>query len=188
MDIDETVINNSYYNAREIFTHQPYPDSFYEYIEEATGTAISGASSFLHLADSLGYKIFYITNRRERGREGTEANLKKLGFPQVTSESVLMKTDKSSKQPRRDMVAESFDIVLFMGDNLIDFSDVFEQNSIETRKEAVDENSKLFGNRFIILPNFMHGAWIKAVYDYERNLDYEQKKQKLIETIKLKGE
>ncbi len=86
------------------------------------------------------------------------------------------------------MVAESFDIVLLMGDNLIDFSDVFEQNSIETRKEAVDENSKLFGNRFIILPNFMHGAWIKAVYDYERNLDYEQKKQKLIETIKLKGE
>lgn len=188
LDIDETVVNNSYYNAREALKGQDYPDDFYSYIEEATGTAIAGAYDFLHLADSLGYEIFYITNRRERGREGTEENLRNLGYPQVCSEKVLMKSKNSSKQPRRDIIAKDYEIVLLIGDNLIDFADFFECNSIEERNDRVEEYRDLFGDRFIILPNVMHGAWAKALYDFDKTLTEDEQKQSMLEKVRTGNE
>lgn len=185
VDIDETVINNSYYNAREIFSYQKYPDDFYKYIDEATGTAIAGATEFLNLADSLGYQIFYITNRRERAREGTEKNLMKLDYPQVFSDHVFCKTDVSSKQPRRDIVKEKYDIVLLMGDNLIDFSSLFEADTISGRREAVDLYRDYFGDKFIILPNVMHGTWAKAIYNFDRSLSKEEIRNLMIKHVDL---
>ena len=71
-------------------------------------------------------RVFYITNRRESEKQCTAQNLKKVGFPDVSDETVLVRTDVSSKQPRRDAVAKKHRVVLLMGDNLNDFAEIFE--------------------------------------------------------------
>ena len=115
---------------------------------------------------------------------GTIRNLQKLGFPQADEQHVFLKDKISSKEPRREKIAETHYIALIIGDNLIDFTKEFEYKSIEERYEIADKFRNEFGSRFIILPNPMHGSWKKALYDYERNLTKEQMMEKRIQRLK----
>ena len=54
VDIDETVLDNSRYNAKEITDKQVYPDDFYKWIDMAKAEAIPGAKEFLDYAISKG--------------------------------------------------------------------------------------------------------------------------------------
>jgi 5'-nucleotidase (lipoprotein e(P4) family) len=76
----------------------------------------------------------------------------------------------SSKTGRRAKVAENHSIILLIGDNLNDFSEIFEDRNADNAKDAVQKNQELFGQKFIILPNPMYGAWEKPVYDYKEGI------------------
>ena len=52
---------------------------------------------------------------------------------------------------------------MLFGDNLSDF-DVFSSKSIDERDNKVEELAKEFGDRFIIFPNPMYGAFESAIY------------------------
>ena len=184
VDIDETVLGNSRYNAKEITDKQVYPDDFYKWIDMAKAEAIPGAKEFLDYAVSKSCDVFYISNRRIRCLDGTLRNLKKLGFPQADKNHVLLKGDVSSKEGRRQEVAKTHYIVLLIGDNLIDFSEVFDIKSVEERLASVENYKENFGKKFIVLPNPMHGAWFKALYDYDRNLSKEERTQRIIRYLK----
>ena len=184
VDIDETVLGNSRYNAKEITDKQVYPDDFYKWIDMAKAEAIPGAKEFLDYAVSKSCDVFYISNRRIRCLDGTLRNLKKLGFPQADKNHVLLKGDVSSKEGRRQEVAKTHYIVLLIGDNLIDFSEVFDIKSVEERLASVEKYKDNFGKKFIVLPNPMHGAWFKALYDYDRNLSKEERTQRIIRYLK----
>jgi len=184
VDIDETVLDNSRYNAKEITDKQVYPDDFYKWIDMAKAEAIPGAKEFLDYAVSKSCDVFYISNRRIRCLDGTLRNLKKLGFPQADKNHVLLKGDVSSKEGRRQEVAKTHYIVLLIGDNLIDFSEVFDIKSVEGRLASVEKYKDNFGKKFIVLPNPMHGAWFKALYDYDRNLSKEERTQRIIRYLK----
>ncbi|MCD6102169.1 MAG: 5'-nucleotidase, lipoprotein e(P4) family [Candidatus Cloacimonetes bacterium] len=184
VDIDETVLDNSRYNAKEITDKQVYPDDFYKWIDMAKAEAIPGAKEFLDYAVSKNCDVFYISNRRIRCLDGTLRNLKKLGFPQADKNHVLLKGDVSSKEGRRQEVAKTHYIVLLIGDNLIDFSEVFDIKSVEGRLASVEKYKDNFGKKFIVLPNPMHGAWFKALYDYDRNLSKEERTQRIIRYLK----
>lgn len=171
LDIDETVLDNTAYNARSIFRKQQYPEEFYAWIDAAQGRALPGALEFLRFADANGYQLFYITNRDEKAREGTLKNLQKLGFPQAEDSKLLMRQETSSKEPRREVIAAGHDIVLILGDNLVDFADIFEERNMDSRFRAVEEQRAQFGDRFIIFPNSMHGEWLKVLLNYQRNLE-----------------
>jgi len=58
-------------------------------------------------------------------------------------------------------VKETHEIALLIGDNLGDFSGIFDERSDGLANERVDENKDLFGTTFIILPNPMYGSWEK---------------------------
>ncbi len=183
-DIDETVLDNSAYNAKGIVEKQSYPEDFYEWIDRAEGRAVPGAVKFLNYAVEKGCDIFYISNRRTMGLDGTMRNLKKLGFPQVEKNHVLLKETTSNKGLRRDSITKTHDIVLLLGDNLIDFDDIFRGISIEERYSAVDKIESEFGKKFIIFPNSMHGEWIKALYNYDRTVPFEERKQKMVNHLR----
>jgi 5'-nucleotidase (lipoprotein e(P4) family) len=85
----------------------------------------------------------------------------------------------SSKTGRRTKVAENHEIILLIGDNLNDFSDVFEDRSTNNGKDAVAINQLQFGQKFIILPNPMYGAWEKPLLNYKDGLNDEEKTQLL---------
>ncbi len=180
VDIDETVLNNSAYNAREILGQTSYPEGFYRWIDQAQGTAIPGAVEFLTYADKKGYEIFYISNRNTRGFNGTLRNLQKYDFPQADEDHILLKLDNFSKKDRRDLVAETYEIVMLIGDNLIDFEEAFKHKSVKERFTQVEMLKDEFGSRFIILPNPMHGEWLKTLYDFDRSISDEEKLNRIL--------
>jgi 5'-nucleotidase (lipoprotein e(P4) family) len=165
VDVDETVLDNSQYQAKLAKESKPFEaKTWTEWCNRAEAKALPGAVEFLKYANSRGVRVFYITNRRAAEKDGTARNLRSLGFPDVSDETLLVRTDGSAKEPRRQSVASKYRVVLLMGDNLNDFADVFEKSkTIESRISAADENKNQFGSRFIVLPNPMYGAWEDAV-------------------------
>ena len=175
VDVDETVLNNSPYEARLILQGGSFPQYWKEWVEAARAQALPGAVEFLTYADSLGVAVFYVTNRRESTLEATMKNLKRMGFPQVQRDHMYLRTTTSSKEPRRQAIAQKYHIALLMGDNLNDFSAVFEKQPTERRNVLVDSLRAEFGKRFIVLPNPMYGEWEGAIYNYNWGLDSREK-------------
>jgi 5'-nucleotidase (lipoprotein e(P4) family) len=113
-------------------------------------------------------RVFYVTNRKLVEKDATAANLKKLGFPDVSDQTLLVRTDpnNSSKEPRRNHISRRHRIVLLVGDNLNDFDKVFEEaKTVTGRLAAVEKEKNQFSVRFIVLPNVMYGDWENAAYD-----------------------
>ncbi len=176
VDVDETVLDNSRYQAELIVNRQPFTSaSWIEWCNRAKASAIPGAVDFLKYAATRGVRVFYVTNRRETEKAGTITNLKQLGFPDVSDETVVVRTDVSSKEPRRQSIRRRYRIVLLFGDNLSDFSNAFEGKTPEERTAAVEAARQKFGAEFIVLPNPMYGDWENAVYGYESGLTEQQK-------------
>ena len=186
VDVDETVLDNSPYQAMTVKTRTAYESkSWLAWCEKAQAAAIPGAVEFLRYAYSRGVRVFYVTNRRESEKQCTAQNLKKVGFPDVSDQTVLVRVDTSSKQPRRDDVARKHRVVLLIGDNLNDFAEIFEKSkTIETRLAATQLNKSNFGTRFIVLPNVMYGAWEEAMYGDPSKLSEAQKAEKRRTTLK----
>jgi len=181
VDVDETILDNSRYQGMLIKKGVNYPEGWTEWCNRAEATAIAGAVDFLRYAHSRGVRVFYVTNRKIAEKDGTSRNLKQLGFPEVNDETLLVRTDTASdtKEPRRQAIASHYHVVLLMGDNLNDFSDVFEKSkTVASRLEATEKNRSQFGTRFIVLPNSMYGDWENAIYDYNFDLSSDQKQQK----------
>jgi len=173
VDVDETILNNSRFQAELILHNQPYdPASWQAWCERAEADAVIGAVPFLNYAARRGVRVFYITNRRSAEKPGTIRNLQKLNFPGVSEETVMVreKDMSSSKESRRQSVRSHYDIALLMGDNLNDFNDDFAGKSIADRSAQVDREQAEFGAHFIVLPNPMYGDWEDAINHYQRGL------------------
>jgi len=167
LDIDETVLDNSPYEAKLYKTDKMYPELWKEWIQKAAAKPVPGVSGFLKTAQSMGVDIFYITNRKEQFRQATLKNLSVAGLPNADNDHLFMRTNENSKHSRRTAVAADHEILLLVGDNLGDFDDVFQDKPVAGRAAAVDSLRDLFGRRFIVLPNPMYGDWLGAIYDYD---------------------
>ena len=182
VDADETVLDNSAYQATLLKNGQSYdPKTWTEWVNRAEAAAIPGSVEFLRYAASRGVRVFYITNRKLVEKAATAANLTKLGFPGVNDQTLLVRTDagSSSKEARRQAVAAKYRIVLLAGDNLNDFAEVFDKSrTVSDRIAAVERNKEQFGTRFIVLPNVMYGDWESAIYEYNTKLTEEEKAAK----------
>lgn len=166
VDLDETVIDNSAYEAFLIGQNFGYSDkTYFPWMDAAQAKAMPGAAEFLNYANGRGVEIFYITNRKMIGYEGTEKNLKALGFPNVDKKHLLLRTKSSDKQARRDVVAKDYEIAFLMGDNLNDFLSVFRKKSVADRAAEVDKIKYMWGEKFIVLPNPTYGDWEGAIYN-----------------------
>ncbi len=164
VDIDETVLDNSPFEAKCILEKTSYPLYWKEWCNLAKAESIVGAQEFLSYAAEKGVETFYISNRKVELFDSTLVNLISNGFPFADSTHVLLRTTTSDKESRRSIVKENFEIVLLFGDNLGDFSSIFGGKSTADRNALVEENKEEFGSRFIVLPNPMYGAWDAAMF------------------------
>ena len=185
IDVDETVLDNSPYEAKAALIGQSYPTGWSEWVNMASAQAIPGALDFLKYAYEKDVSVFYVTNRKISGQEATLKNLKNLGFP-VTKDSVLFRTDTRSKVSRRNQILQNHRIVLLIGDNLADFDEVFEMtsNSSHARNQAVYDLRHDFGQRFIVLPNPIYGDWLGSVYEGNWGLSEAEKAKKKRESLR----
>ena len=163
LDLDETVLDNSPYEAKCILDNINYPEKWEEWINKANAGLIPGAEDFLNFAKNNDIEIYYISNRKNKYIQQTINNLKLHNLPYADSLHILLRKDSSSKKSRRAKVLETKSIVMLIGDNLNDFTDLFELETNELRSEKVEEFSSLFGSKYIILPNPMYGEWEKAI-------------------------
>lgn len=186
VDIDETVLDNSPNQALWVKRRKAFnlPD-WYAWGERRSAKAIPGAVDFLNYAISKGVKVFYVSNRDDVQKQATIDNLKSVGFRDVSNENVMLRVGGvSTKEPRRKSIEQNYRVVLLMGDNLDDFSDVFERKSVSERFAVTDKLREEFGKKFIVLPNAMYGTWENAVYEYGR-LTEAQKAQKRASALQL---
>lgn len=185
VDIDETVLDNSPSQADGIRKRIPFNiQSWYAWGEMRKAKAIPGAVAFLNYAVSKGVKVFFVSNRDEVQKQATMDNLKSVGFQDVSIENVVLRDKESGKEARRNAISQKYRIVILMGDNLDDFSNVFERKSIMDRFAETDKLQTMFGNKFIVLPNAMYGTWENAVYEYGR-LNESQKAEKRAAALEL---
>jgi len=165
VDIDDTVLDNSPYEAGIIDNNFGYPTGWGDWCNAGIAKALPGAVDFLKYVVSKGGDVFYLSNRKVKYKEGTMKNLKALGFPQVTDDRMLLRENTSDKEPRREIVRKEHRIVLLMGDNLNDFDNIFREKNLVDRAAAVEQVKDQFGSQFIVLPNPMYGDWEGSVYD-----------------------
>lgn len=169
LDVDETVLDNSAYEAHLIKTNTSYNrESWAAWCAEARATAVPGALAFCQAANKNGVTVFYVTNRREAQKEDTRQNLKKLGFPLNSGiETIIPKTDSSDKGARRKAIARNFRICLLIGDNAGDFFSGYTHAPVAVRDSLARAHHDLWGTRWIVLPNPMYGDWESALFDYD---------------------
>jgi acid phosphatase len=174
VDLDETVLDNSFYQARRALAGGEFDESSWDaWVSEGAAPAVPGAVEFLRAASRAGHKVFYVTNRScPRGtapgagcpsREATLRNLVALGLPDAGApDALLQRGDRpewsgSSKVSRRAWLAERYRIVALAGDDLHDFVDRAEY------AQRREELAPLFGTRWFLLPNAMYGSWERAL-------------------------
>ncbi|WP_143304981.1 5'-nucleotidase, lipoprotein e(P4) family [Chitinophaga vietnamensis] len=175
-DIDETVLDNSPYSVHQALSGKTYDDkSWMEWTAKAACDTVPGAPAFFKYAASKGVKVFYITNRAESERVVTLKNLQQYHFPYADDQHLFLKTTTSGKEARRQQVAKDYDIILLFGDNLSDFSAIFDKKPVDERNANVLNTASSFGSRFIVLPNPMYGDWEGALYNFQYKLSPQQK-------------
>lgn len=185
VDIDETVLDNSPAQAYGIKNRVPFNlQSWYAWGELRKAKALPGSVDFLNYAVSKGVKVFYVSNRDAVQKQATIDNLKGVGFADISADDVILRTAESGKENRRKAISEKYRIVLLMGDNLDDFSDVFEKKTVADRFAEVDKIKDSWGKKFIVLPNAMYGTWENAIYEYQR-LTEPQKAEKRANLLEL---
>lgn len=174
LDIDETVLDNSPFEAHLIRTGQLYSSSLWkEWTDKVEAKALPGALEFTRFAKSIDVEVIYISNRKVNELATTVENLHKEGFPNADSAFVLLRPmDKSSdKTERRAKISENYEVLLYIGDNLTDFSQEYAHRGSDLGFALVDSTKSLLGTKYIILPNPTYGEWEGAIYgnDYSKS-------------------
>ncbi len=180
MDIDETVLDNSTFQTFLYVNGLDYSDELWERFErEGVGEVglVPGAKGFIERAESLGVTVIYLSNRNESNLEWTAQALERVGLgSEGLRERLYLRPAgaSSDKSPRRDEVAARYNVLMYFGDNLRDFSEVFaaprlssdasEQDyldAIGARADEVDAASCHWGVDWFALPNPIYGEWEK---------------------------
>ncbi|MCB1568227.1 MAG: acid phosphatase [Xanthomonadales bacterium] len=169
VDADETMIDNSAYQARSIRENRGYTaDSWQAWVNARAARAMPGAVDFANYVNEHGVTIFFITNRDAPAEyEATVANLRALGFPIAADASnVILRGDARApgkeKGERRRWVARDYRVLLMLGDNLADFLDGVSAD-VATRQALMAPYRNWWGQRWFMLPNPAYGSWENAI-------------------------
>ncbi len=159
LDLDETALDNTGYAARSIRRNATFTfdANWSAWVAEAASRAVPGATDFVTYAHRRGVAIFYITNRTADMEPDTRRNLESLGFP-VTEGSLLLRTNTTNKTARRDSVTARYNVILYLGDDLSDFTDA-SGKSVEERNAIAASNASAWGSRWFVVANPMYGSW-----------------------------
>ncbi|MEP6615399.1 MAG: 5'-nucleotidase, lipoprotein e(P4) family [Ginsengibacter sp.] len=166
-DIDETILDNSPYAVHQALQGKDYDQSVWNnWSDLSKADTVPGSATFLKYAASHGVEVYYITNRGENEKMNTLLNLQKFNLPDADSLHIFLKQTTSSKESRRQMVMDNHDVVLLLGDNLGDFSSLFDKKTEDIRLQNANTSYVEFGKRFIVLPNPGYGDWESSMFSY----------------------
>jgi len=167
-DVDDTVLSsNSYWGYMVNADKEFFDDNAWDkWVAENGPVATPGAVDFLNYAKSKGVEVFYVTSRDqgEKTFEYALANLRKNNLPFADEKHLTVYRDSSNKEPRQTEIAQAFNVVVMLGDNLNDFKRKYYVPDVQQRKHLMAEDQQQFGRKFILFPNPTDGHWLKAVF------------------------
>ena len=173
MDVDETVLDNSPYQARLVREGKDYDEATWDlWVAEKKAKPVPGVVEFAKAAAAKGVTILYISNRAVHLKDATIANLKAVGMP-VKDDSVFLglgtfvqdcEQNGSEKNCRRKLAGQKYRVLMQFGDQLGDFVQIV-ANTPEGRDGLYDEYADWFGERWYMLPNPTYGSWEPAMFN-----------------------
>ena len=180
LDADETVVDNTKLMGESIVNGNGRFDApwWRQAVHQGKSQAMPGAVEFLNEVHKQGVEIFYVSNRYAPvNLDVTIQNFKELGFPSVDKDHVLLFEKDSDKQPRFDMIAKKYYVVVYMGDNAGDFPIGIKGKTLAERNGIIDAHKEDFGTTFVVFSNPAYGSWVSALAKGYQNLSPEEQKQ-----------
>ena len=180
LDADETVVDNTKLMGESIANGNGRFDApwWRQAVHQGKSQAMPGAVEFLNEVHKQGVEIFYVSNRYAPvNLDVTIQNFKELGFPSVDKDHVLLFEKDSDKQPRFDMIAKKYYVVVYMGDNAGDFPIGTKGKTLAERNGIIDAHKEDFGTTFVVFPNPAYGSWVSLLAKGYQNLSPEEQKQ-----------
>lgn len=184
LDLDETVLDNSPYQARLVREGNEYNEVTWDaWVREEKAQPVPGVVEFARAAQARGITLIYISNRAEHLIAPTLANLRALGLP-VKDDSVFLglgtfvadcEQEGSEKLCRRQLAGRSYRVLMQFGDQLGDFAQIL-ANTPEARTEQLEQHRGWFGQRWWMLPNPTYGSWEPAVFNNDWRQPREQRR------------
>lgn len=173
VDVDETVLDNSPYQARLVRDDAGYDEVTWDaWVQEKKARAVPGAVAFARAAEARGVTVLYLTNRAEHLGPPTLENLRAVGLP-VKDESVFLglgtfvedcEQNGSEKRCRRELAGRRYRVLMQFGDQLGDFAEIL-VNTPEGREALRARHQAWFGRRWWVLPNPTYGSWEPALFE-----------------------
>ena len=176
-DVDETVLLNLGFesDAARRGPGAPYDQGRWTRWEEtgaAKVEAVPGAAETIAAIRGDGITVIFNTNRSASTAAQTVAALEGAGLGTVIpGETLFLREDgaPSGKDERRWKIAERYCIVAMGGDQLGDFSDLFNAPglSVPARRNTTGNTliAPLWGRGWFILPNPVYGSGLKGSMD-----------------------
>lgn len=172
-DADETVILNLgfEYDAAK----GPQPPGRWEAWERTGAGSIApvpGAVEGLAALRALGVTVVFNTNRLAANAATNQAAIEGAGLgPARHGDTLYLQGDdglKSRKDGRRAMIAQRFCVIAMAGDQLGDFSDMFQAIASPAQRRAATLAPPIaakWGAGWFVLPNPVYGAGLKGGLD-----------------------
>lgn len=175
-DVDETMIANLGYEAQEVASGKGYNAKVWDQWEKTGADAVApipGAVFAVNALRQMGVTVIFNTNREAGNAAQTAAAIKAAGLGEaVHGETLFLAGDDktgSKKDGRRTAIAARYCVIAMGGDQLGDFSDLFNQQGMSVRGRRMEVASgwaaKLWGSGWFVLPNPVYGSALKGGFD-----------------------
>jgi len=192
LDIDETVLDNSPYQARLIKNGGEFNEADWAaWCKEQKARALPGVVEFTQFAAQHGIAVIYVSNRAKDLDEATLANLRQAGLPVSGPEAFLglgtfvqdCEQVGTEKGCRRQLISRKYRVLMQFGDQIGDFANVL-ANTDEGRQKAIAPYMAWIGTRWFVLPNPSYGSWEPALFNNDWTLPRDQRRQQKISALR----
>lgn len=174
LDVDETAILNLGAEYDDLIAQRPkFDEAMWDRWEKGGAAFVGptpGAKEALDRLRDHGVTVIFNSNRLAANADGAEAALNAAGLgPAKHGETLFLRGDDangSRKDARRQAVAARYCVLAMAGDQLGDFSDLFnsEPAGIAARRASVAYSglAELWGNGWFVMPNTSYGTALKG--------------------------
>ena len=192
VDIDETMLDNSAYQARLVVDGASYGSaSWASWVKERRATPVPGALAFAKAAADKGVTIVYISNRTHDMVADTIANLRAYGFPVEEANYYGLGVEVpgctphgSEKGCRRIAAASRYRVLLQVGDQITDMAQLT-SNSPAERDALFNRYNAWFGQRWFVLPGPTYGGYEPAAFGNDWSLPADVRRARKQQALEL---
>ena len=174
-DVDETVLLNLGLEVHEAQGNPVAGDKLDRWGESGSPAVapVPGAKFALDALRAMGVAVIFNTNRDNTAAAGTAAQLVGSGLgPAVHGDNLFLRGDAdgaSGKDGRRAAIAARYCVIAMGGDQLGDFSDLFNVRGLPVpeRRAAASRGwaARMWGEGWFMLPNPAYGPGLQGKID-----------------------